>query len=539
LYCERGIQIGDYSSNVKSNDNLLTNNTISNNEYGLYIYARVGHIIDNIIRFNTFEYNTRCGINIYSQKDVEEARATRNKVYLNNFIYNTDQAHDNGYDNRWDTSTLGNYWTDYFGVDFGGMYYSWDFTGKHMFGNDGVGDTIVPHMIDEDSGDYYPLIRSSAWIPTADAGPDQNVSIGDIVSFSGIGSWDLDGWIVNYTWDFGGGNFRYGMNVTYSYPVDGIYMVTLTVTDNDGFTGTDTCNITVSSANEPPVAIAGPDQSVNESDVVQFDGSASYQPNGTIESYQWDFDADFDYDGDGNKTNDVDAVGPNPTYVYGDDGVYNVTLTVKSPGAEGEYEKIDQDVVFCVDTSGSMSQQDIDLTKQGLNYYVDEMSIPDQGAVVLYGGTAYLMNPLTDNYVQLKNDIANIPGSGGNTPMGDAMNISVDEILLNGNLSDHVQVIILLTDGIHNAGTHNPIIEAYNAASHNITIYTIGLGPSVNEVMLMQIAAITGGNYYYTSDASSLISIYQGIAQLVEYPGGPRLQLTMLNRKSNPLDHSP
>jgi hypothetical protein len=52
-----------------------------------------------------------------------------------------------------------------------------------------------------------------------------------------------------------------------------------------------------------------------------------YNP-GVVTSYTWDFDANVDSDGDGNYINDVDATGPTPTHIYGDDGVYTVTLTV-------------------------------------------------------------------------------------------------------------------------------------------------------------------------------------------------------------------
>ncbi|UCE38523.1 MAG: PKD domain-containing protein, partial [Thermoplasmata archaeon] len=78
----------------------------------------------------------------------------------------------------------------------------------------------------------------------------------------------------------------------------------------------------------PPVADAGPNQTANEAQIVQFDGNGSYDPNGKIKSYEWDFDANIDSDGDGNKTNDVAGTGPTPTHIYGDDGVYTVTLTV-------------------------------------------------------------------------------------------------------------------------------------------------------------------------------------------------------------------
>jgi hypothetical protein len=47
-----------------------------------------------------------------------------------------------------------------------------------------------------------------------------------------------------------------------------------------------------------------------------------------IVSYDWDFDSDVDSDGDGDPTNDIDATGPTPTHIYGDDGIYTVTLKV-------------------------------------------------------------------------------------------------------------------------------------------------------------------------------------------------------------------
>lgn len=44
--------------------------------------------------------------------------------------------------------------------------------------------------------------------------------------------------------------------------------------------------------------------------------------------YEWDFDASVDLNGDGNSTNDVEATGPTPTWIYGDNGIFTVTLKV-------------------------------------------------------------------------------------------------------------------------------------------------------------------------------------------------------------------
>lgn len=78
----------------------------------------------------------------------------------------------------------------------------------------------------------------------------------------------------------------------------------------------------------PPVAVAGLDQSVYESEEIFFDGSNSDDLDGYIKSCRWDFDASVDSNNDGDSTNDADATDETPTTVYYDNDVYIVTLWV-------------------------------------------------------------------------------------------------------------------------------------------------------------------------------------------------------------------
>jgi outer membrane protein assembly factor BamB len=76
----------------------------------------------------------------------------------------------------------------------------------------------------------------------------------------------------------------------------------------------------------PPIAVASSEQTVNEGIIVQFNASSSHDPDGTIETYEWDFDAS---DGLWWETGaPADATGPTATHTYGDDGVYIATLRV-------------------------------------------------------------------------------------------------------------------------------------------------------------------------------------------------------------------
>jgi len=113
---------------VSCNDVTVHNNTISENYYGvLAIRCSNITVLNNTLSGNYY------GVYMVSCSDVT--------VFLNKFIDNTNQAYDDGA-NSFDNGEVGNYWSDYTGVDSDG---------------DGIGDT--PYHIDDDSIDRYPLIK--------------------------------------------------------------------------------------------------------------------------------------------------------------------------------------------------------------------------------------------------------------------------------------------------------------------------------------------------------------------------------------------
>lgn len=89
--------------------------------------------------------------------------------------------------------------------------------------------------------------------PIAEAGGPYSGDEGVAISFDGSESFDLDGDIVSYQWDFGDGTeFASGITTTHTYTNSGTYTVTLTVINNDGATGTDTATVTVNKATPLP-----------------------------------------------------------------------------------------------------------------------------------------------------------------------------------------------------------------------------------------------------------------------------------------------
>ncbi len=155
--------------------------------------------------------------------------------------------------------------------------------------------------------------------PIADPGDAYFANDGEAVMFDGRGSSDPDGSIVSYAWNFGDSARSTEMNPSHTYAAAGSYTVSLTVTDNQGLTGTAMTSVTIGSVNmQAPVAQVNGPYSGAVAVPVDFSGSGSVDPDGTIVSYEWDF-------GDGNKITDSSN---STSHAYSQSGIYTVTLKV-------------------------------------------------------------------------------------------------------------------------------------------------------------------------------------------------------------------
>ncbi len=136
------------------------------------------------------------------------------------------------------------------------------------------------------------------------------------VQFDTSASVDPDGTIESFDWDFGDGETGTGANPSHEYVLPGTYTATLTVTDDDGESDFTTVTIVVN-PNQAPTAVANSTSVFGPSPfTVVFDGSTSTDPDGTLESYAWDF-------GDGETSDEI-----SPSHTFTDPGAYTVTLTV-------------------------------------------------------------------------------------------------------------------------------------------------------------------------------------------------------------------
>ncbi|NHN48376.1 PKD domain-containing protein [Halostella sp. JP-L12] len=147
--------------------------------------------------------------------------------------------------------------------------------------------------------------------PTADfTYSPSSPSTADVVNFTDQSS-DPDGSIVSWSWSFGDGTSSTAQNPDHSYADDGTYTVTLTVEDGNG--STDSYSDTVTVSNQAPNATFTADCN---GDTCQFDASNASDPDGNVQSYDWEF-------GDGTT-----ATGETVNHTYSSGGDYTVNLTV-------------------------------------------------------------------------------------------------------------------------------------------------------------------------------------------------------------------
>ncbi|WP_049622464.1 VWA domain-containing protein [Frateuria defendens] len=208
-------------------------------------------------------------------------------------------------------------------------------------------------------------------------------------------------------------------------------------------------------------------------------------------------------------------------------------------------------MMLALDLSGSMRTEDMQLAGQPVSRFEAVEAIAgdfvarragDELGLVLFGSRAFLVTPLTYDLdavsAQLKGAAVGLAGT--ETAIGDAIAVSVKRL---AGLPEPARVLVLLTDGVNNAGSITPRDAAAAAKAAGVRLYTIGIGatrmrvpdffgsrvvnPSaeLDEDMLTEIAQQTGGRFFRATDTEELAAAYRTIDALEPMPQqGPQLR---------------
>ena len=193
-----------------------------------------------------------------------------------------------------------------------------------------------------------------------------------------------------------------------------------------------------------------------------------------------------------------------------------VEKEIKRPNAVTE-NAASIDLAIVIDNSGSMDADSLPQNDPGrLRYIVaknliDKLDPGDRVCVVHFETTAALQISFTADKQAAKNAVDDF-SNGGRTAMYDAIAIANDQFVTHSR-EEAKKMMVVLTDGIDNASSVSLTSVAQTAVANNVTIYTIGLGPSLDLDALTSLAQETGGQYYHAEKADELSDIFEKIAE--------------------------
>lgn len=195
-------------------------------------------------------------------------------------------------------------------------------------------------------------------------------------------------------------------------------------------------------------------------------------------------------------------------YILLNKTVYDTVWQYKFLYDEGEEQYSGMDIVFVIDSSGSMSGNDGSNVRTSVTrQFINLLTGSDRGAIVDFDDTAKVLSAFTSDKTALNTAAGKIDSNGG-TSLTSGIASALNLFTASGR-TDVLKYIIMLTDG---DGTYNTSLTK-QAADNQIVIYTVGLGSSVSTSILTNMAQGTGGSYYHASNADHLYGIFDTIAE--------------------------
>lgn len=195
-------------------------------------------------------------------------------------------------------------------------------------------------------------------------------------------------------------------------------------------------------------------------------------------------------------------------------------------------------IILVLDISGSMAQNDmfpsrLAAAKRASRAFVDTLPADFRVGVVAFASGAELVQPVTEDHGAVRAAIDRLETEGG-TAIGDGLQVALASMppdALQGTapvapVPDQAPppppgIVLLLTDGENTSGME-PMDAAEQARAIKVPVFTVGMGSrggtplgrgrgGIDEVLLQEIAALTGGNYYYAPNGGELQRVYNDL----------------------------
>ncbi len=215
--------------------------------------------------------------------------------------------------------------------------------------------------------------------------------------------------------------------------------------------------------------------------------------------------------------------------------VASIIIGLADPTIPLKTEKEGVNVILVIDDSGSMAAADykptrLEAAKKASEILITSLEPKDNIGIIIFESgatTAAYLTPFKDLALE---KLKLIEQRQGKTAIGDGLGLGIDMAI---SIPNKKKVVILLSDGVNNAGVVSPAEAVEFAKVNDIQVYTIGMGseePTIlgydyfgrpqyaelDEGTLKNIALETGGKYYKSVDQNTLNEVYENISENIK-----------------------
>jgi Ca-activated chloride channel family protein len=209
-------------------------------------------------------------------------------------------------------------------------------------------------------------------------------------------------------------------------------------------------------------------------------------------------------------------------------------LGLADPHIPLEQTKEGVNVVLVIDDSGSMQATDykpsrIEAAKSAADILLRNLDSKDYAGVVVFESGATTAAYLSPDKDRVREKLASVSPRTGQTAIGDGLALAID---MAKSIPNRKNVVILLSDGVNNAGVISPDEAIGFAKTAGIQVFTVGMGSDqpvvlgydwfgtpqyaeLDEATLKSIASGTGGKYFKSVDERTLKDIYSSLNQQI------------------------
>jgi N-terminal double-transmembrane domain len=210
--------------------------------------------------------------------------------------------------------------------------------------------------------------------------------------------------------------------------------------------------------------------------------------------------------------------------------------------SESRFKASGIDIAVAIDLSGSMSAEDFEyrgkkvnrlfMAKRVLKEFIDKRP-SDRIGIVAFASQAYIAAPLTLDHSFLQKNLDRLELGvikENQTAIGSGLSAAINRLR---ELKSKSKIVILMTDGVNNAGKIEPLTAAQAAQALGVKVYTVGVGSrgefvagydifgrpvlgraDLDEETLTKVAETTGGKYYRADNSQRFEEIYAEIDKL-------------------------